>query len=61
MQTGCSGTVAGVRDEDVDVGFVLGDEGLYIGLIEEAGALGLGQDEVGEQEEAEVGVEGKPG
>jgi len=61
MQTDCSGTVAGVRDEDVDVGFVLGDEGLYIGLIEEAGALGLGQDEVGEQEEAEVGVEGKPG
>jgi len=61
MQTDCSGTVAGVRDEDVDVGFVLSDEGLYIGLIEEAGALGLGQDEVGEQEEAEVGVEGKPG
>jgi len=30
-----------VRDEDVDVGFVLGEEGLYIGLVEEAGALGL--------------------
>ncbi len=42
MQTDCSGTVEGVRDEDVDVGFVLGEEGLYIGLIEKAGALGLG-------------------
>ncbi len=42
MQTNFSGTVAGLRDEDVDVGFVLGEKGLYIGLIEEAGALGLG-------------------
>lgn len=35
--------------------------GLDVGLVDEAGALGLGEDEVEEEEEAEVGVEGDPG
>jgi len=34
--------IAGVRDEDVNVDFVLSDEELYIELIEKANALSLG-------------------
>lgn len=51
----------GRGDEDVDVVFVGGEEGVDVVLVDEAGALGLGEDEVGEEEEAEVGVEGEPG
>lgn len=36
------------------------EEGVDVGLVEEFGALSLGKDEVGEDEEAEVGVEGEP-
>jgi hypothetical protein len=43
----------GLADEDVDVLFVLADEGLNVGVVEEFGALGLGQDEVGERSEAD--------
>lgn len=50
----------GGYDEGVDVVFVVGEEGVDVGLVEEAGALGLGEDEVGEEEEADVGVEGEP-
>lgn len=32
---------------------------MHVALVEEARALGLGQDEVGEEEEAEGGVEGE--
>lgn len=41
--------------------FVVGEEGVDVGLVEEFGALSLGEDKVGEEDEAEVGVEGKPG
>ncbi len=41
MQIDCSDTIASVRDEDVNVDFVLSDEELYIELIEKASALGL--------------------
>ena len=51
----------GGGDEDVDVVFVGGEERVDVGLVDEAGALGLGEDEVGEEEEAEVGVERQPG
>ena len=34
--------------------------GLDVGLVDDAGALGLWQDEVEEEEETEVGVEGNP-
>ena len=47
-------------DEEVDVLFVLDDEGLDVAVVEEFGALGLGQDEVGEGNEANPGVEGEP-
>ncbi len=41
MQTDCSGTIASVRDEDVNVDFMLSDEELYIELLEKASALSL--------------------
>lgn len=50
----------GIRDEVVNFRFVLSKEGVDVGLVEEACALGLGQNEVGEEEEAEVGVKGEP-
>lgn len=50
-----------VGDESLYLGLMLREEGVDVGLVEEAGALSLGQDEVGEDEEAEVGVEGDPG
>ncbi len=59
MQIDCSDTIASVRDEDVDVGFVLSDEELYIELIEKASVLSLRQDEVEEQKETKIDVEGK--
>ncbi len=59
MQIDCSDTIASVRDEDVDVDFVLSDEELYIELIEKASVLSLRQDEVEEQKETKIGVEGK--
>ena len=50
----------GGRNEDIDVVFVSGEEGVDVQLIDEACALGLREDEVGEEEEAEVGVEREP-
>lgn len=47
-------------DEDIDIVFVMSQERVDVSLIEELCALGLGQDEVGEQDETEVGVEGHP-
>lgn len=32
-----------------------------VGLVDKTGALGLRQDEVGEEEQAEVGIKGDPG
>lgn len=48
----------GGDDEVVDVVFVVGEEGVDMGLVDEFCALGLGEDEVAEEEEAEGGVEG---
>ena len=50
----------GLADEEVDVLFVLDDEGLNVAVVEELGALGLGEDEVGEEDEADPRVEGEP-
>lgn len=50
----------GIRNEFVNFRFILGKEGVDVGLVEDASALGLGQDEVGQEEEAEVGVEREP-
>lgn len=47
-------------DEVLDRLFVLVQPGLEVGLVEDARALGLREDEVEVEEEAEVGVEGDP-
>ncbi len=52
--------VVGVRDEIVDVAFVLGEKGVDVGLVEDTGALCLWEDEVGEESEADVSVEWEP-
>lgn len=49
-----------VADKGFDLAFMVGDEGFDIVGIEEFGALGLGEDEVGEREEADPAVEGEP-
>ena len=49
-----------VRDEDIDVMLIVREERVHMALIEKSRTLGLGQDEVGEEEEAEGGVEGEP-
>ena len=59
----CSGgaeAVVGRGDEVFDMGLVAGEVWVDVGLVDEAGALGLGEDEVEEEGEAEVGVEGDP-
>lgn len=48
-------------DEEVDPRFVLREERMNVVLVGETGALSLGEDEVGEEYEAEVGVERRPG
>jgi hypothetical protein len=50
----------GLSDQNIDIAFMLDNERLDVGVVDEPGALGLGKDEIGEEEEAEPGVEGKP-
>lgn len=50
----------GICNEVVNFGFVLGKQGVDMCLVEKACALGLGQNEIGEKEEAEVGVKWEP-
>jgi hypothetical protein len=45
-EAGGGEALVGLADEEVDVLFVLDDERLNVGVVEEFGALGLGQDEV---------------
>ena len=47
-------------NEDVDVVLILRQEGMDMALVEEPCALCLRKDEIGEEGEAEVGVEGEP-
>ena len=47
----------GGDDKFVDVVFVVGEEGVDVGLVDKLGALGLGEDEVAEEEETDGGVE----
>lgn len=49
-----------LRDEDIDVMLVVREEWVHVALVDQSRALGLGQDEVGEEDEAEGGVEGEP-
>ena len=48
----------GGDDEIIDVMFMMGEKGVDVGLVDELCALGLGKDEVAEEEEADGGVEG---
>ncbi len=48
----------GGDDEVVDVVFMMGEEGVDVGLVDEFCALGLGKDEVAEEEETDGGVKG---
>ena len=48
----------GGDDEIINVVFVMRKKRMDVGLIDELCALGLGEDEVAEQEEADGGVEG---
>ena len=59
-ETGGGETLMGLANEEVDVLLMLDDEGLNIGVVEKFGALSLGEDEVGEKDEANPGVEGEP-
>ena len=47
-------------DEVVNVVFMLGQKGMDVGLIDELGALCLGKDEVGENDEPDERVEWEP-
>ena len=52
--------VVGRCDEVLYVRLVLLEVRVDVGLVDEAGALGLWEDEVEEEAEADVGVEGDP-
>lgn len=54
------GAVMGRGDEVVDSEFVSLEEGVDVFLVENFGALGLGEDEVEEEDEADPGVEWDP-
>lgn len=56
----CFGAVVGAGDEVVDCELVVVEEGVDVSLVEDAGALGLWEDEVEEKAEADPGVEGDP-
>lgn len=48
----------GGDDEVVDVVFMLGEEWVDLGLVDEFCALSLGEDEIAEEKETKGGVEG---
>lgn len=52
--------LVGRGDEVLDGGFVVLEPGVDVGLVDDARALGLGEDEVEEEEQADVGVKGDP-
>ena len=49
-----------LANEKIDIMFVLDDEMLNVGVVEELSTLCLGEDEVGEENEADPGVEREP-
>ena len=52
------GTIVGGDDKVVDVVFMVGKEGMDVGLVDKPCALGLRENEVTEEEEPEGGIEG---
>lgn len=51
----------GAGDELIDTVFIVLEERMDLFFVEDAGPLRLGQDEVEEEEESDVSVEGNPG
>ena len=60
-EAGGAEALVGGGDEVLDARLVGLEVGVHARLVEDAGALGLGEDEVEEEGEADVGVEGDPG
>ncbi len=52
--------VVGAGDEVVDCDFVIVEEGVDVCLVEDAGALGLWEDEVEEEAQSDPSVEWNP-
>jgi len=50
----------GCGDEVVDCELVIAEEGVDVVLVDDSGALGLGEDEVEEETESKPGVEWDP-
>lgn len=59
-QACCLGAVVALAYKVVDLALMVVQEGLNVLLVEEAGALGAGQDQVQVQEEADPRVKGDP-
>lgn len=59
-EAGVLEALVGAGDEVFDFGLVFLEVGVDVGLVDDAGALGLGEDEVQEEDEADVCVEGDP-
>lgn len=51
----------GMRNEIINVGFVMREKRVDVGLIEEACALSLGKDKVRKKNKSDIGVKWKPG
>lgn len=49
-----------MSNEVINICFVVGEERVNMGLVDEACALSLRQDEIGKKDQTKVGVEGKP-
>lgn len=52
--------VVGVSYEVIDFGFVVREERVNVGLVEETSALGLGKYQIREDDETEVRVKREP-
>ena len=61
VEAGGPQAVVGVGDQAVDAGLVVCEERVDVRLVQQAGALGLREDEVEQDEEAEGRVEGDEG
>jgi hypothetical protein len=61
LQPQCLGLLVGATDKLFDLPFVVGQEWIDVVLIEQASSLGLGKNEVAEEEESDPAIEGEPG
>ena len=61
LQSDSFGTVMGIGDKSVDIGFMVSQEWMDIRLVNKAGPLSLREDKIREEEEAKIGIERDPG